>query len=320
MAAGERMRLVKGLHDIHGIAIISGGQKGCELLARRHELLERGLRHGCQFQIQQQHLGDLPSRLAANPCTLYDSIPIPPVKYEELVEEVWCASFYLNNLCDDARFGDWAIADPVALLRAVLDAWRLEVVKTGEKGVSLDEAYGIMGLPVGAEDKEIRKAYRKLAIKFHPDKNPAGRETFEKIQKAYEAITNAQRPGQAGSGAGGPDPYTVLLMVRTQCILFARHSKVLRTYKYAGYPLLLESMALKPDDVVAGDRAASLEACTRLVYLTCQATLKNAEELVREGGTECLIFLMSPPPLPPLRQPSPSRSSHLPPHTHSDPA
>jgi len=240
-----------------------------------------------------QHLGDLPARLAANPCTLYDYCPIPPVKYEELDAELWCSNYYLNNLTDESRFPDWNIADPVGLLRAVLDAWRLEVTKTGEKGVSMDEAYGIIGLPVGADEKEIRKAYRKLAMKFHPDKNPAGRETFEKIQKAYETITNT-RATQAGGAAGGPDPVSIILMIRTQCILFARHAKILRMYKYAGYPLLLEAIAaVKSEDKIAGDRANHLEACTKLVYLTCLATPKNAEELVREGGTEALMYLLS---------------------------
>jgi len=239
-----------------------------------------------------QHLGDLPPRLAANPCTLYDYCPIPPVKFEELDAELWCSSYYLNNLCDEVRFPDWAIANPVGLLRATLDAWRLEVLKTGEKGVSLDEAYGIMGLPVGADDSNIRKAYRKLALKFHPDKNPAGRDTFEKIQKAYEALTSV-RASVAGSGAsGGPDPVSILLMIRTQCILFSRHGKTLRVYKFAGYPLLIEAISVS-GEAIGADRASHLEAATRLVYLTCLATAKNAEELVREGGCEALMALLA---------------------------
>lgn len=241
-----------------------------------------------------QHLGDLPARLAANPCTLYDWCPVPPIKYEELDAELWCSNYYLGNLCDEARFPNWDIGDPVGLLRAVLDGWRLEVTKTGEKGLNMDEAYQLMGLPVGADEKEIRKAYRKLAIKYHPDKNPAGRDTFEKIQKAYEAITNTRASQSGGGAAGGPDPVSILLMVRTQCILFARYAKVLRMYKYAGYPLLLEAIAgVKAEDKISGDKASHLEACTRLVYLTCLASPKNAEELVREGGTECLMYLMT---------------------------
>lgn len=123
------------------------------------------------------------------------------------------------------------------------------------------------------------------------DKNPAGREHFEKIHKAYDALTTA-RPGAAGSG--GPDPVSILLMVRTQCILFARHGKTLKGYKYAGYPLLLSAIAgLREETQLGGERGAFVEALTRLVYLTCLATPKNAEELVREGGSEALAWLMS---------------------------
>lgn len=65
-----------------------------------------------------------------------------------------------------ARFPDWPIADPVGLLRAVLDAWRSELTKTEEPKGSPDDAYATLGIAVGADEKEIRKAYRKLAIKY----------------------------------------------------------------------------------------------------------------------------------------------------------
>ena len=57
----------------------------------------------------RQHIGDLPSRLAANPSTLYDFCPVPPVVYEELEEELWCHNFYLRNLTDAERFPDWYV-------------------------------------------------------------------------------------------------------------------------------------------------------------------------------------------------------------------
>ena len=40
----------------------------------------------------------------------------------------------------------------------------------------------------------------------------------------------------------GPDPVAVSLLVRTQGILFSRHAKTLKQYKFAGYPLLLAAM------------------------------------------------------------------------------
>jgi DnaJ family protein C protein 13 len=73
-----------------------------------------------------------------------------------------------------------------------------------------------------------------MARKYHPDKNPAGRPMFLQISKAYERL-------QAGvAGGQGPQPWRVLLMLRSQCVLFSRCGEQLAPFKYAGYPQLLE--------------------------------------------------------------------------------
>ena len=50
--------------------------------------------------------------------------------------------------------------------------------------------YSVLGLQPNASKADIKKAYRELALKFHPDKNsdPAATETFRKIQEAWEAL------------------------------------------------------------------------------------------------------------------------------------
>lgn len=55
------------------------------------------------------------------------------------------------------------------------------------------EPFGILGLEPGASDSEIKKAYRKLSILYHPDKNPdpeAHKYFVEFISKAYQALTD----------------------------------------------------------------------------------------------------------------------------------
>jgi translocation protein SEC63 len=67
----------------------------------------------------------------------------------------------------------------------------LMVYQDGE--VSRFDPYQILGVEIGTEMNEIKRAYRKLTLRYHPDKNPNDKiaeEMFMKIAKAYEALTD----------------------------------------------------------------------------------------------------------------------------------
>ena len=57
--------------------------------------------------------------------------------------------------------------------------------------------YDILGIPNNANEDTIKKAYRKLALKWHPDKNPnnieESTEKFNDISEAYEVLSNNQK-------------------------------------------------------------------------------------------------------------------------------
>ena len=66
--------------------------------------------------------------------------------------------------------------------------------------------YNILGVDKTADDKQIKSAYRKLSLKFHPDKNPGNKEAeekFKEVAEAYRVLSNKdlrQRYDTYGTG------------------------------------------------------------------------------------------------------------------------
>ena len=53
--------------------------------------------------------------------------------------------------------------------------------------------YQVLGVPSTATDKEITKAYRKLAKQYHPDANPGSEDRFKEISAAYDVLGDADQ-------------------------------------------------------------------------------------------------------------------------------
>lgn len=88
----------------------------------------------------------------------------------------------------------------------------------------------------------------------------------------------------------GPNPDNIVLILRTQSILFHRYKDELQPYKYAGYPQLIKTIKLETDDEQLFSKSAPLlAAASELAYHTVHCSALNAEELRREGGLEILL-------------------------------
>ncbi|XP_058409068.1 dnaJ homolog subfamily C member 13 isoform X1 [Diceros bicornis minor] len=232
------------------------------------------------------HLADFTPRLQSNTRALYQYCPIPVINYPQLENELFCNIYYLRQLCDTLRFPDWPIKDPVKLLKDTLDAWKKEVEKKPPM-MSIDDAYEVLNLPQGQgphDESKIRKAYFRLAQKYHPDKNPEGRDMFEKVNKAYEFLCT-----KSAKIVDGPDPENIILILKTQSILFNRHKEDLQPYKYAGYPMLIRTITMETsDDLLFSKESPLLPAAAELAFHTVNCSALNAEELRRENGIEVL--------------------------------
>ena len=91
----------------------------------------------------------------------------------------------------------------------------------------MNDPYKILGVDPSASDEEVKRAYRELARKYHPDNyadNPLGdlaEEKMKQINEAYDQITkmrqNGTPYGQGSSGGGGASIYRRATSRRRRC-------------------------------------------------------------------------------------------------------
>lgn len=234
------------------------------------------------------HISDFTPRLLGNIRATYQYCPIVGVEYAVLKNELFCSQYYLRHLCDEAKYPKWPIADPIALMRDVLTAWKLELDKKPSP-LNRDKCLETLEISDAAPTaSQVRKAYFKLAAIYHPDKNPNGREMFEAIQAAYEFLVSDKVDD------GAPDPMRIWLLLKAQSILFKYYGDSMRSYKYAGYSLLLILIAREIEDKDGFNKdVCLLDPAVELCYYTVDNAPLNADELLEEGGLELMSTVLN---------------------------
>ena len=98
----------------------------------------------------------------------------------------------------------------------------------------MKEYYSILGLNEGAKADEVKKAYRKMSKKYHPDLNPNNKDAedkFKKIAEAYEILTGKQKPKNQNTFGGYPfktvtRPLKLILELELEEVYYGKHKDV----------------------------------------------------------------------------------------------
>ncbi len=101
----------------------------------------------------------------------------------------------------------------------------------------IEDPYKVLGVSPNASDEEIKRAYRRLAKQYHPDRNPGDAEAARKMQEvnaAYEQIKNPSHSGYGNYGNyGNYDTGDQYLAAAQRYIRFGRYQEALNALNAA---------------------------------------------------------------------------------------
>merc|ERR1719440_558546 len=159
----------------------------------------------------------------------------------------------------------------------------------GGKAVSDREYYELLGVPTDASEGQIKKAYYKLALKLHPDKNPDNPEAatrFQKVGEAYQVLSNPSlRARYDASGKDGMEDVGFMDSGAFFHMIFGSEQ-----FEPLVGTLKLASMAQQGDDEMPPDEAewrqrAREVACARNLVELCAPYVQGDVDAAAFAGT-----------------------------------
>jgi hypothetical protein len=82
-----------------------------------------------------------------------------------------------------------------------------------------DDALMILGLKADSSQDEIKTAYRRACLKYHPDRNPAGLEVMKLVNVAYESLQGYDGKGTGATETNPPDDYGEILNTAINAVI-----------------------------------------------------------------------------------------------------
>ena len=175
----------------------------------------------------------------------------------------------------------------------------------------IGDPYKVLGVSPNASDDEIKRAYRRLAKKYHPDVNPGDREAARKMQEinaAYEQIKNPEK-ARAQSSHSSYDPFAGARQQESQDSYQQAAAQYIRFRRFAEALNALQNSqkrdarwyylsALANDGL--GNRATALEHIKRAVsmapdnyeYLQVLSMMERGESAYRQQAGSYRTFQM----------------------------
>lgn len=108
----------------------------------------------------------------------------------------------LKKIAHSMRIGEQTFMSILAMFNFQREGggYHRQTNTTTNNGITLENAYNVLGLNPNSTESDIKKAYRKLAIKYHPDKvaqlgeefQKGAKENFQKVQDSYEKIKESR--------------------------------------------------------------------------------------------------------------------------------
>lgn len=110
--------------------------------------------------------------------------------------------------CTVRSFGEHSGVLTQTVYKGLLDLAIIPCLCRCVDTMATKDYYRVLGVKRDASEADIRKAYRKLALKYHPDKNdhPEAEEKFKEIAEAYDVLTNPQKKAEADMATNAAKP------------------------------------------------------------------------------------------------------------------